>query len=274
MEPLRISWSSLRTHEECKQRGHLMRTGKRASLEDQRNYFPGTVVDRIMRDWLESDPYNTPGLMKDMVLAYIAREEAAILDGGGKMKWRDDKDKDEVIKTCLEAVEKLEPLLNEHVLPFDFQAAERFKTPFMLPHPDGTMEAVILNGETDLIVRNDAGEFAVLDLKITRDNGYWRKTAAQLTFYDLVIDILYGQPTSKAGLLQPLATPMWKPIGIDDDARRQLLQRIIGMARDIWSENFEPRADTSLCGYCAVKHACVKFKPVVVNGRRTVKLLG
>lgn len=50
---MRISWSQLRTHEECKQRGFLQRTGHKSVLDNQRVFFPGTVTDRVVRDWLQ-----------------------------------------------------------------------------------------------------------------------------------------------------------------------------------------------------------------------------
>ena len=57
---LRLSWSQLRTHDECNQKSFLMRSGKRSKVTDLRNFFHGMVVDRAMRDWL-NNPMRTAG---------------------------------------------------------------------------------------------------------------------------------------------------------------------------------------------------------------------
>lgn len=265
---LHISWSSLRTHEECKQRGHLQRSGSRATLQNTRVFFPGTVVDRVVRDWLEADPENNLGLMPSMVESIITREKAEIEDGGGAMTWKDREDRDIVLRDCIEAVTKIEPSLIKHVLPYDWQADMRFKAPLLLPHPDGGTEAVILNGAMDIVVRDSFGRFSVWDVKMTKNNDYWRKTVGQLTFYDFAIYVLFGSPTLTTGLLQPMCDERVRPYAVTDDLRSQLMQRVVRMADEVWREDYEPRKDNTMCGFCATKHACSKFTPVLVNGKR------
>lgn len=267
---LRISWSQLRLHEECKQKGFLQRTGHRASLENQRVFFPGTVTDRVVRDWLNNTP-GEKGLMPQMVDTIIDREKAAVAEQGGVMTWKDRGDREKVRKDCIEAVTKIEPSLMRFVVPYEFQPDFGFKAPVTVPHPDGGMETIYLIGYMDILVRDDKDRWWVWDVKHTRDDGYWRKTVGQLSFYDLAVELMFGKPTIRTGLLQPLCKKPEFPYTITQDKRSQLMQRIVGMANDIWREDFEPRKDNTHCSYCSVKHACVKFQPVVqANGQRRI----
>lgn len=267
---LRISWSSLRTHMECKQMGHLQRSGKKATLGNTRAFFAGTVTDRVVRDWLLNDAENNLGGMPDMVESIMEREKDLIDAGEGVMLWKDREDKAKVLKECIEAVTKIEPALIKHVLPYEYQPDFSFNAPLNLPHPDGGMEPVIINGFMDILVRNDKGEYGVWDVKHTRDDSYWRKTAGQLGFYDLAILLNFGAPTFVTGLLQPLCKEQVKPVPLSADSRSMMMLSVVNMATDVWKEDREPRVDNKLCGYCNVKHACTKFKPVMVNGRERI----
>lgn len=270
VKTLWISWSSLKTHTDCKQRGHLQRTGSRAPLNNSRVFFPGTVVDRVVRDWLREDPENNLGAMPGMVESILDREKEEIETSGGAMTWKDKDDKNVVLRDCIEAVKRIEPDLVERVLPYDWEADFKFRAPLMLPHPDGTMEQVILNGAMDIIVRRADGTYGVWDVKMTRNDNYWRSTVGQLTFYDTAMTVMFGQPSYVAGLLQPMCKERVMPYPITQDLRYQMFSRIAAMADDVWRGDTEPRADTSQCSFCAVKHACSKFKPVVVEGKRRV----
>jgi CRISPR/Cas system-associated exonuclease Cas4 (RecB family) len=259
---LKISWSGLRTHEECKQRGHLQRQGKRATLDNQRIFFPGTVTDRVVRDWLVNEPLKHEGEMSAMVEEIVNREKAIIEDEGGVMSWKSREDKAKVIEDCVEAVTKIEPALMKYVVPFEYMADYRFKAPIDVPHPDGGTEQILLHGAMDILVKDGKGRYAVWDVKHTRDDGYWRKTVGQLGFYDLACQIMFDQPTSIVGLLQPLCKKEVLPVTLDENSRGQMMQRVVGMARDIWNKDVPPRSDNKLCGFCAVRHACSKFQPV------------
>lgn len=262
-ETLFISWSSLRTHEECKQKGMLKRRGKRNTLSDTRGFFPGTVVDRVTRDWLMNDPENNLGAMVDMVEPIIEREKTLISEKGEVMRWKDPGDKDTVIKDCIQAVKIIEKDLIEKVLPFDYQPDFGFKAPLLLPHPDGSTEMVILNGFMDILVHDPAKDsWRVYDVKMTRDESYWRKTVGQLSFYDLVCLVLFGQVTDEVALLQPMCKQTVKDYPLTDNIRSQLAARITRMADEVWRENYTPKVGMANCAYCEVKHACTKFKPV------------
>lgn len=260
---LKVSWSGLRTHEECKQKGFLVRTGKRATLEDTRNFFPGNVTDRVVRYWLADDPEHNIGKMPEMVSEIIDREREKILADGGVMKWKDREDRNNVEKDCIEAVTKIEPSLLKYVIPFEYQPDFEFQAPVTVPHPDGGMESVMLIGFMDIIVHDDKDRWWVWDVKHTRDDGYWRKTIGQLGFYDLAVELMFGKPTIRTGLFQPLCKKTVLPYTPSIESRSQLMQRIVGMANDIWKGDKTPRIDNKLCTYCSVRHACSKFQPVI-----------
>lgn len=260
---LRISWSGLRTHEECKQKGSLQRGGHRLKIDNQRNFFPGTVTDRVVRDWLMNDPEHNQGIMPDMVTSIVDREIKLISENGEAMLWKDTKDRERVEADCREAVTKIEPALNKLVVPFEYQPDFKFNAPVVIPHPDGGMEQVILIGYMDIIVRDDHGRWWVWDVKHTKDGSYWRKTVGQLSFYDLATEVMFGQPTVRTGLLQPLCKQEVLPYEVTAEKRSQLMQRVVGMAHDIWNGDVQPRIDNKQCTYCPVKHACSKFTPVV-----------
>ena len=272
---LRISWSGLRTHNECKQKGMLQREYKQTPLQNTRNFFPGTVTDRVVRDWLSDDPENNPGIMKDMVVDVIEREKQEIDDGNrGVMLWKDSKDKDDVIEVCQTAVINIEDSLNKYVLPFDYQTDYHFQSSMDLPHPGGGTETVILNGYMDIIVRDSKGRWAVWDVKHTKDNSYWKKTQGQLGFYDLAVNLETGSYTAMTGLLQPLCKEKVKPIKLTADSRSVMLSSITSMANDVWNKDEAPRTDNKFCYNCEVRHACSKFKPRVVEGKKVAMFGG
>lgn len=271
---VKISWSSLRVHEECKQKGFRQRSGKKASVENQRMYFPGTVTDRVVRDWLLDAPEKHPNAMPDMVVDVVDRELDLLGREGKSLSWRDSTDKGKVVKDCVEAVTRIEHALNELVLPYEYQPDFRFKAPAMFPAPDGSLDRVLLNGAMDIIVKDDKGRWAVYDVKHTRDDSYWRKTLGQLSFYDLSVFLMFGEPTFQTGLFQPLCKERVKLWTLDQEDRIQLLARVARMAEDVWKEDFAPRTDVTICQFCNVKHACSKFAPVVSSaGKKIAPLL-
>lgn len=260
---LRISWSRLRTHEECKQRGALTRSGKEPAISNSRNFFPGTVTDLVVRDWLAGEPEKNLGRMPDMVDQVMHKALEEEKERGRVVLFKHAADWAEIEKDCKEAVTNIEPLLIEHVLPNDYQVDFRFKAPLGIPNAQDELEYVQIRGAMDIIVRDPVtGEFDVWDVKHTRDKGYWRKTVGQLSFYDLAVFAMFGQDARRVGLLQPLTPEPFFPYELDDGRRSQLLQRVIAYSQDLWAENFEPNGKPSECSFCDVKFACSKFKPV------------
>lgn len=255
---------------ECKQKSYLQRTGKKLTVENKRLFFPGTVTDRVVRDWLANDPYNNPGIMPDMVEEIVKREEAEILESGKKLIWKNDKDRDSIIEDCQTAVRNIEPDLNRLVLPYEYDVDFGFKAPIMAPHPAGDMSQILLVGYMDIIVRDpdpDEPKWYVYDVKHTKDEYYWKKTRGQLSFYDLSVDIMFGQPTAGVGLLQPLCKEKTKMFTLQDEDRDILQKHVLDMAHDIWVNDVDPNAPISACKFCNVKHACSRFNPVNKGNR-------
>lgn len=247
---------------ECRQKGYLQRAKKGAKLENQRVFFPGTVTDRVVRDWLSGDPYSNPGVMPDMVESVVLREEESILERGKKLIWKDENDRDSIIKDCQEAVRNIEPSLTKLVLPYEYDVDFKVLAPIIAPHPAGHKETIILTGFMDIIVRRGEDQWAVYDVKHTKDNSYWRKTRGQLSFYDLAVDIMFEAPTFEVGLLQPLCKETEKMFVLSEQDRTVLMAQVLSMAEDIWNENFDPSAPISECYFCNVKHACSRFTPI------------
>lgn len=271
-ETLWISWSRLRAHMECHQKGYLQRSGK-GKMANQRVFFPGTVTDRVVRDWLLKEPEQNPGLMPSMVEEIVKRETSIIEEEGKRLIWKDKGDRDFVIRECITAVTKIEPALNKYVLPFDYNVDFRFKAPLLAPHPNGGKQQIMLNGAMDIIVRDSQGRYAIWDVKHTVDNNYWKKTRGQLSFYDLCTLIMFGQPTVLAGLLQPLCAEPVKPLPLTTQDRDSLMQHVLSYTNDILREDFTPTDDTNECHWCDVKHACSKFKPVKAGTTQKFSLI-
>lgn len=255
-KPLRISWSALRAHEECHQKSHLIRDGKRAKVTNIRNFWPGTVVDIFMRHWLD-DPFTREAEIADSITAIMDENEKIEKDRGNIVRYRDAADRDVVRGFCLELATRLVPILDEHVLPYEHDNGKWFKVPLTVPGLDGAPRDVLLTGEMDLLV-NNAGPI-VWDLKGTADDQYWRKVVGQLTFYDLAIWASSGVKTRHVGLIQPMCKERILTFDVTDQQRRDLLIRIERYAHDIWSGEKACTEDTSKCHWCDVKHACTRF---------------
>lgn len=259
---------------ECHQKSFLQRTGKRPTLENLRNFFPGTVTDRVVRDWLSNNPEEHLGEMPGMVLETIIREQKLIEESGKRVKWKDDSDRDQVIRECQEAVREIEPYLVKYVLPYDYDVDFKFSAPLKAQHPvTGEPEDIVLIGYMDIIVRRDDGSWYVFDVKHTKDEYYWKKTVGQLMFYDLAVDIMFESPTSGVGLMQPLCKEKLKPFTLTEEDRTYLLKQVLDMANDIWLNETTP-SPSPACSICSVKHACSVFKPVPrKEGGKRVSLL-
>lgn len=282
---LRVSWSQVRTAEECRQKAHLSRTGRKQGHMDVRNFFPGNVTDRVVRYYLEGNDHS-PGVLKSMVESVMNNEQVKIIEGRdddpskkvepGIVKWRDPGDRDRVLRDCEEAAEKIEPLLFEHVLPYRFKADFKVQAQLEIPSPFGAdrFEMIDLFGYIDILVKDDFDRLWVFDVKHTKDDGYWRKTIGQLTFYDLALLSMLGEKTAGTALFQPLCKKPTHPHQVDDQARVELLQRIVNYSHSRMREDFTPRDDRKECGFCEYKHACVLYKtsPVDEYGQRRVRL--
>lgn len=258
-KPLRLSWSRIRDHEECKQRGFLKSTGHRSPVADVRNYFGGNVVDRCMRNWLESDDPR-PGGMAEMVHQQMEDSEKEAVDAKeGVIRWRNASDRSTLETWCVELVNRLEPILYKYAVPFDYQPARRFEVPITIPHPEGYPERMFLIGEMDLLIRDNDKRWFIYDLKGTNNESYWRKVVGQLLFYEIAVKLEYGEWPAASGLIQPMCKEQVLPFVFSEENRRDMFYRITKAATDIWRRDSSPKADNAGCNRCEVQHACVKF---------------
>lgn len=260
---LRISWSQLLTHETCKQKSHLQRKQKRSPANDNRGFFHGIVVDRIMRARLEADASVGSGWMEAQVEGYIPklREEMAE-EGQGVVRWKHAGDREEMTALCREACRSLEPMLAKWVLPYDYQPEYRFNQTVRIPYLDGQLAEIELIGGIDILVRRsqDPLQFFGYDLKITRDKNYINKTLGQSIFYDLAVFAEFGVPMVQFGFLMPAVVERpTVPVNISQADRVSMLSRITKLAHDRWRGDVTPKQSGDGCAWCNVRHACSKY---------------
>jgi hypothetical protein len=226
------------------------------------------VVDLAMRRWLNQDQPE-PGWMLAHVDALLDEaEEQAKATGDGVVKWKHPKDQAEVREFCRELVTRLEVILAERCLPFDWQEAVRFSVPVTIPDLASQPREILLVGEIDLLVR-PAG-VGIWDLKGTKDDSYWRKVVGQLLFYEIAWVAKTGEWPEVSGLIQPMCKQPVLEFHFSDDERRQMMSRIVAAARDIWSGNMPPKESPEGCNYCPVQHACPKYKVAGGHGRTSL----
>jgi hypothetical protein len=258
IEALRISWSQIRSSSECKQKAHLQRMKKDSPHRDLRMFTPGTVVDLVMRRWLEGEA--ALGNMPEMVEEILNKEEVECKEKEqGIIKWKDKTDKKTVIAFCQDACRKLEPILVELALPFNYEPAKRFKVPVLVPYLDGCPTVVELTGEMDLLTRDTEGQLGLWDLKITQNSEYWRKVLGQLVFYSIVLESMFGYSPSKVGLIQPVTLPQVMEFSVDEQLKREMWVRIQRYATQRWLKDYEPKESTAGCSWCSVNHACIRY---------------
>lgn len=266
----RLSWSRMRSHQECRAKGHLQATGHRSPTADIRGYFHGTVVDRAYRDWLNLDEQE-PGWMARNVAEILEREEKTAKDtGDGIVKWRSLTDKSEVLGFCQETCRRLEVVSRELVLPYEWQPDVRFSVPIEVPWLDGSLRQILLIGAMDLLVRRPDG-VEVWDLKATRDNNYHRKVTGQMMFYDIAWWGMNGTWPSRVGLIQPMCDIQVYPFVFDAASRRQMFASICTVSMDVFRGDLPPKADNGGCSLCAVRHACPKFSAPAGRGRVSMR---
>jgi len=272
-----ISWSRLREHMECPQHAHLKDQGKKAPVTDIRVFFPGTVVDRCMRRWLEQE-VPQPGQMAAWCAEIMETEERAARETkDGIVKWRSREDKAEVLANCIECLTRLEPILSRLVLPYDYEPAARFRVPLLIPYLDGSQQRIWLVGEMDLLTGCDTRHgrmHEVWDLKMTADNGYWRKTTGQLLFYDLAVLLMAGRYPVRCGLIQPMCAQQELAFTFTGEQRRELLMHISRYCAAVWRRDFPLRPTTDRCGFCDTKHACPRYAGDGGGGRVPWPVLG
>jgi len=276
---IRISWTQLSNHEYCKQKAVLIRQHKKSPTDNVRNFFHGTVCDRVMRAWL-SEPDPTPGAMPGMVEDFIdlcAEELRA--EESGVVLWKSRTDRAEMTEFCKTLVTRLEPMLVKWVLPFDYEPEYRFQVPIRVPYLDGTPAEIELVGGIDVLVRlpaygsaSDLPRWQAYDLKATANPDYVRKTLAQGIFYDLAILAGFGRAPDEFTFLLPMVEDrQFVAAGVTDADRRSMLARIVAVAHDRWRGDDAPKLDAAGCSWCPVRGACRKFSPRAVGAFTPVR---
>mgnify|MGYP001613513782 CR=1 FL=1 len=261
---LKVSWSALRMWEECRQKQHLMWTGKgKATDRMLRTYLPGTVADLVMREWLQSgDPQ--PGQMVEAVEEvfdrYVSPKTDAQKKDAGVVRWKGDpnKDKESVKKFVRELVVKLEPILFDLVVPYDYQPEKSFSVRVNIPGLEGAPTPILLRGGIDIVVRPK--RFQLWDLKATSDASYVKKVLGQGVFYDLAWGLLFEPPES-FGFIVPMCAETVVRARITEEDRTVMMSRVISFAHAQWRGEWYPKVDDVGCNsWCPVSHACEKFK--------------
>lgn len=257
----------LKKHEECKQKSWLTRRGKATKFRNFKPFYVGTVVDSMCRRYLET------GGDYDMVSSVPEMMEQTALNsrakGNGVLNIQS-VERAELEDKALRCVTLLKPLLDEHVMPHEYQAERRFQVPVIVPSNfDGVENRnVILRGGVDIVVRYNDGMFSAFDLKSSPNKSYVRSIIGQGIFYDLVQACEFGQPYKQFAFMSPLIEeePL-VALNITNGDRQAMLARIVCMADDIATNQVEPKEGTSGCSWCEVKHACAKFDPTRLNRR-------
>lgn len=264
--PLQVSWTGLKRYEDCHQRQLRTIQGRSVKTADGRVFLPGSICDRAMRKWLDSDSPQ-PGEMVEYVdefLKFFAEEDPQYV-----IKWRGNpnEDKAKVRQFCRMVVTELEPILLQKVIPYRYQPEVRFKVPMMIPDLNGEPRLILLNGGIDIAVLDDEDNFEIIDLKSTADESYVRKgILGQLTFYSLAWAQYVGdrtQPRSACFVL-PACRQKIVPVEVGQEERTVMLSRIVAYAHGAWREEWEPNPGGQ-CGWCDVKGACDHFKAPIVQ---------
>lgn len=270
VQPLTVSWSRLKDYEECKHRVLKKMQGHRSPAVDGRNFLGGTICDRIMRRLLEHDDPQ-PGMM----LSWLEEtfNEHAFNSEEYVIRWRGDPQADiqRVKDLCTKVLTNLEPLLFTKIIPQNYEAEVRFGfkgTPqpiIGVPGLDGAPRPVLLIGGIDILTQDptDPTWYGLYDLKATENDAYVRGgILGQLTFYAIVLKVLFGHYPKEAGFITPGTSEHFVPVQITKDEVTTMYSRIERFCHGVWRKEWEPKDKIdSNCEYsCDVKHACDLFK--------------
>lgn len=281
---VKVSWSKIRTHEECREKAQHIANGLKSTVSDTTMFVHGNVVDLLMRRWLGMDDPPRGWMAKHVDEVLDELEHSAKDKGDGVIRWKHTGHRQQVREFCFNCAMRLEELLRGMVMSHDYQPAVRFKTRMNIPGlEEGSTAKILLTGEMDLLVAekprplpditpdlnpvtiamHDVAQrprLHIWDLKATRDKDYWRKTVAQLVFYDIACWCMFGTTSLMAGLLQPMVDdhPYISFTPTEED-RTQMYTRIVTVAHQIMRGDAAPKEGSEGCSWCEVKHACSKY---------------
>jgi len=254
----RLSWSRLKAFKACKRQAHLLTAGKKSPLVDIRAFLPGKIADLAMRQWLEEGQFN-PGGMRALVPEIF--ESAIAPEAEGVVRWKGNvvDDQKAVLQTIYEAVDALEPILFEKVVPYDFRPEFRVNAPITIPGLDGEPIVVELMLAADVAVCRGEYWYGIYDLKLTRGGGYIDSTLGQLIFYDLVFRAWTGFYPKEHEFWAPLLPEKIIPLHVTPEDRQYMVADIVECFHGIWRGEADLTDDDRTCYFCPVKHACPKF---------------
>ena len=258
---LSVSWSRLRSFAECRQKAHLQSTGVRSPAGDTRVFFRGTVTDRVLRDWVQ-DGDRQPGQMESMVDEYIELCEREHKEQGtGIVRWKHPDDKSESALWCKELLRRVEPIIEQLVLPHvpHVFADHHLRSRIDIPDLQGNPKTIELVGIMDIYI-NSPTFSAIYDLKATENESYWKKTIMQLAFYYLLVTSFGNPEPGQVALIQPMCINPIIPLEVTDEMIDALMTNIVNYAHSVWLQDFTPKASDAGCSWCSVKHACAKFQ--------------
>lgn len=244
---------------ECHQKAYLQSKGIKSPAQNLKMFHKGTTVDRILRDWLkESSPQL--GVMASRVEQYMNLvEQEYVEQGAGVVRWEHYTERDNSISWCKKLLTRVEPLMQELVLPYECTPDFRFKTPIMIPNLEGVPTKVNLIGAIDIVVKETEDRYAVYDLKATENATYWKKTIMQLVFYSLAMYSITGYYPVKNALIQPMCKDQVLSLRITEEHILSLVNKITEYAHSVWRQDFSPKESDTGCDWCPVKFACSKF---------------
>lgn len=270
---IRVSWSKLKTHSACRQRGKLLSAGHKSPVTNGRNFLPGTLADNAMRYWLDEGAFEPGGMEK--FLPYLWDKHTGT-EAEYNIKWRGDprEDKKAVLSDVRDALRVLEPILMEKVAPYAYRPEYRFTSVVGIPGPTGETVYIELFGAVDVAVKFDEYKYGLFDLKITKGGPYLRKTLGQLVFYDLAFRGHTGfNPVEHAfwAPLMPLQDPPSSAVittVVTDEERMQMISQINSYCQDVWAGQFQLTEDKQECWNCPVKHACPRFVQPITKDKQ------
>ena len=259
-----LSWSKLKAYEACHKRSQLLQQGKKSKIIDGRGFLPGNLADSAMRTWLTRGEFDAGGMQRlipELWESWTGPEAEYRID------WKGDPRKDQVavVKQVVSAVNILEPILMEKVVPYSFKPEYRFTSTVGVPGLDGESVNIELFGAVDVAVCIDEGRYGIYDLKISERADYLRSTLGQLIFYDLAFKGHTGLNPVEHEFWAPMLPLQDKPkpaviaLDVTNEHRMQMISRIIDYCHGVWAGDWALTPDVNECYYCPVKHACPRW---------------
>lgn len=257
-KPFSVSWSSLSRFMECPQKFKLIAEHKADENKNGRNFLPGRIIDLACRDWLDNPSGSLVELTESSMLSAVKSAEDSEIE---TLIWKSKNDRSEVFQFCYDALEKLQPILEREVLPYDYEQAKWFNEPIKITDITGKVVTIHLKGEIDILIRDPADmQWVVWDLKGTKNPQYYRKCIGQLNFYGLAILAMFGELPKRSGIIQPAVEPQLVEFTFSKDERSKLLSDIIAMYHAVQKGDLLPKASYEGCSVCECRKACSKFQ--------------